>query len=85
MLDKKELRRLARLHRLARQIAASLPAEIYSAHALRRGVGTNSARERAGACEIASARSVLLGIRVCWLAAALRLGGLRTPIVASPS
>jgi hypothetical protein len=34
MLDKKELRRLARLHRLARQIAASLPAEIYSAHAL---------------------------------------------------
>jgi hypothetical protein len=35
MLDKKELRRLARLHRLARQIAASLPAEIYSTHALR--------------------------------------------------
>jgi len=35
MLDKKELRRLARLHRLARQIAASLPAEIYSAHVLR--------------------------------------------------
>ena len=35
MLDKKELRRLARLHRLARQIAASLPAEIYSNHALR--------------------------------------------------
>jgi hypothetical protein len=34
MLDKKELRRLARLHRLARQIAASLPAEIYSTHAL---------------------------------------------------
>jgi len=34
MLDKKELRSLARLHRLARQIAASLPAEIYSAHAL---------------------------------------------------
>jgi len=34
-LDKKELRRLARLHRLARQIAASLPAEIYSTHALR--------------------------------------------------
>jgi hypothetical protein len=34
MLDKKELRRLARLHRLARQIAASLPAEIYSNHAL---------------------------------------------------
>jgi hypothetical protein len=81
MLDKKELRRLARLHRLARQIAASLPAEIYSAHALREV----SPRARAGACEIASARSVLLGIRVCWLAAALRLGGLRTPIVASPS
>ena len=35
MLDKKELRRLARLHRLARQIAASLPAEISSTHALR--------------------------------------------------
>ena len=35
MLDKKELRRLARLHRLARQIAASLPAEICSTHALR--------------------------------------------------
>ena len=35
MSDKKELRRLARLHRLARQIAASLPAEIYSTHALR--------------------------------------------------
>ena len=35
MLDKKELRRLARLHRLARQIAASLPADIYSTHALR--------------------------------------------------
>ena len=32
MLDKKVLRRLARLHRLARQIAASLPAEIYSTH-----------------------------------------------------
>ena len=35
MFDEKELRRLARLHRLARQIAASLPAEIYSTHALR--------------------------------------------------
>ena len=35
MFDKKELRRLARLHRLARQIAASLPAEICSTHALR--------------------------------------------------
>jgi hypothetical protein len=35
MLDKEELRRLARLHRLARQIAASLPPEIYSNHALR--------------------------------------------------
>jgi hypothetical protein len=35
MLDKNELRRLAGLHRLARQIAASLPAEIYSNHALR--------------------------------------------------
>ena len=96
MLDKKELRRLARLHRLARQIAASLPAEIYSAHALRvdertyrllkwqhdGGLQPESARS---ACEIARARSVLLGIRACWLAAALRLGGLRTPIVASPS
>jgi hypothetical protein len=35
MLGKEEQRRLARLHRLARQIAGSLPAEIYSNHALR--------------------------------------------------
>ena len=73
MLDKKELRRLARLHRLARQIAASLPAEIYSAHALRwmstptgcpNGSTTAafSPRARSGACEIARARSVMLGI-----------------------
>ena len=72
MLDKKELRRLARLHRLARQIAASLPAEIYSAHALRVDEHTGcpngsttaafSPRARSGACEIARARSVLLGI-----------------------
>ena len=65
-----------------------------------------SPRARSGACEIARARSVLLGIgsellaqksavlqdrmiassmsnEGCWLAAALRLGGPRTPIVAS--
>ena len=73
MLDKKELRRLARLHRLARQIAASLPAEIYSAHALRvdectdrlpkwQHDGSLQPESASGACEIARARSVLLGI-----------------------
>jgi hypothetical protein len=34
MINKNELRRLARLHRLARQIAASLPADFDRAQAL---------------------------------------------------
>jgi hypothetical protein len=34
MINKNELRRLARLHRLARQIAASLPADVDRAQAL---------------------------------------------------
>jgi hypothetical protein len=96
MLDKNALRRLAGLHRLARQIAASLPAEIYSNHALRVNERTDrllkctmaaafSPRAQAVACEIARTDVCCSGSEPGWLAAALRLGGPKAPIVASRS